>query len=180
MSDIDFSHPFAVDKLGPNPKKIHLKATQEECQALSERFNLTEMIFLKVEAVLQRLSGKKIECRFTGACQIEQECVVTFKPIETLIELEFTRLYDSSLARQNDEKEVEIDIESTDELDPIIDGVIDLGNAVAEELGLEIDLYPRADGTAYTEYGAGPEITEEEIESNNPFAVLAEMKNKSD
>ncbi|SCA55131.1 conserved hypothetical protein [Candidatus Terasakiella magnetica] len=180
MSENEFTHPFAVDKLGPNPKRIHIDATEQERAALSERFDLDEMTIFKSQAVLQRLSGKKIECRYEGHCEIIQQCVVTFKPVKTGIDLAFTRVYDSSFKHQDDEKEVEIDIDATDELDPIIDGVIDLADALAEELGLEIDPYPRADGIAYTEIGVGPEITEEEIKSNNPFSVLAEIKNKSD
>lgn len=180
MNTQDFTYIFQVDKLGPNPKKIHIEANGDELSALKERFDLKNIAFFKGTATLKRLSGKKIACDFQAQAKITQECVATFAPIETVINLDFQRIYDSSITPLDKEKEVEIEIDATEELDPIIDGVIDLGAAMAEELGLEIDPFPRADGTAYTELGVGPEITEEEIESNNPFAVLAELKNKSD
>ena len=90
--------------------------------------------------------------------------------------LDFQRIYDGSLKHKTEEKEIEIHIDDTEELDPIIDGVIDIGSAVSEELGLEIDPFPRADGTDYTDFGVGPEITEEEVQSSTPFAALAELK----
>ncbi len=180
MTETEFNVPFQADKLGPNPKRIHLEATADELAALSHRFGLQSMDFLKGEVMMQRLSGKKIECRFKASAKITQQCVVTFKPISSQINLEFTRIYDENLKGDHFEKEIEIDIEATEELDPIVDGVIDLGAAVSEELGLEIDPFPRADGTDYTEFGIGPEITEEEVKQNNPFSVLAELKNKSE
>ncbi|MDV7338647.1 DUF177 domain-containing protein [Terasakiella sp. A23] len=179
MSAIDFTVPFQVDKLGPNPKRIHLDATADEIEALRERFDLQTMNFLKGQVMLQRLQGKKIECRFEVDTEVTQQCVVTFKPVTTRISLEFTRIYDETLKGDVDEKEVEIDIEATEELDPIIDGVIDLGAAVSEELGLEIDPFPRAEGTEFKEFGVGPEITKEEVQESNPFSVLADLKNKN-
>jgi len=180
MSEQDFSYRFQVDKLGPHPKKIHLEANTDELAGLKERFDLMEIDFFKGTALLQRLNGKKISVDFKVQAKIIQECVATFKPVETVIGLDFQRIYDSCVTPLDKEKEVEIEIDATEELDPIIDGVIDLGAAMAEELGLEIDPFPRADGTAYTEIGIGPEITQEEVEQNNPFAILAELKNKSD
>lgn len=180
MSTIEFSHPFETDKLGPNPKRIHLEASAGELGALSKRFELTKLDFFKGQAVLKRLSGKKIECHYQMSASLIQQCVVTFKPIQSQIELDFKRVYDGSIKKENEDKEIEIDIEDTDELDPIIDGVIDIAAAVAEELALEINPFPRADDTDFTEIGVGPDITEEEVKSNNPFSVLAELKKKSE
>ncbi|NVK18020.1 MAG: DUF177 domain-containing protein [Methylocystaceae bacterium] len=172
----DFSMPFQVDKLGPNPKKLHITPSDEDLKALAMRFELQSLDELSGQVMLQRLSGKRIECKFEVKATFTQQCVVTFKPISTTLELGFTRLYDESLKADHIEKEVEIDMEATEELDPIIEGVIDLGAAVSEELGLEIDPFPRAEGTDYTEIGIGPDITEEEVQENNPFSVLAKLK----
>jgi len=180
MDKQDFSFAFQVDKLGPNPKRIHIEATDEELTELKERFDLKSLDFFKGTVILKRLPRQKIEAIYEAKAKITQECVVTFKPVKNLINLEFQRIYEPLSKSPRDKKEVEIDIESTEDLDPIIDGVIDLGAALAEELGLEIDPFPRADDTNYGDYSVGPEITEEEIESSNPFAVLADLKNKSD
>lgn len=172
----DFTMPFQVDKLGPNPKRLHITPSEEELQALAARFDLQSLDELTGQVMLERLSGKKIECKFDITAKFTQQCVVTFKPVSTTLDLTFSRLYDESLKVEKSEKEVEIDIEATEELDPIIEGVIDLGAAVSEELGLEIDPFPRAEGTDYTEIGIGPDITEEEVQENNPFSVLAKLK----
>ena len=174
--DQDFTLTFQVDKLGPNPKRIHINTSEAERDALKDRFELQSMDELAGQVMLRRLGGKKIEAHYQINARMTQQCVVTFKPIETALNLDFTRIYDESLKADQVEKEVEIDIESTEELDPIIEGVIDLGAAVSEELGLEIDPFPRAEGTDYTDIGVGPDITEEEVQENNPFSVLAKLK----
>ena len=180
MSFPDFSQLFEVDKLGPNPKRIHIEAQGDVLKGLAERFGLLSMRVMKAQAVLRRLSGQKIEVKYEASSQFEQECVVTHKPVKQEISLAFTRLYDAAPNPRNEEKEVEIDIEATEDLDPVIDGVIDLGADIGEEFGLELDPFPRAENAAFTDFGIGPDITEEEIKSSNPFAVLEGLKNKSE
>ncbi len=180
MTHPDFTHPFEIDKLGPNPKRIHLTPSNDELKGLCERFDLQEMTSFVGEAVLRRLSGQKIEIKYQASTRFKQECVVTFKPVDKELELAFTRVYDASKKKRQVEKEVEIDIDDTDDLDPVIDGVIDLAADVTEEFGLELDPFPRADGADFEDYGIGPDITEKEVRSANPFAVLEGLKNKSE
>lgn len=176
----EFSIPFQADKLGPKPKKIHIEASKEECADLRDLFELTDLSALKGQVMLERLSGKKIQADFKVSCKVSQICVVSEKRLNFKHELSFKRIYDGSNSTKDEEKEIEIDLEAREELDPIIDGVIDLGAAISEELGLEIDPFPRADNTEFVEFGIGPEITEEEVQNANPFAVLKGLQNKND
>jgi len=175
-----FSRPFQVDKLGPNPKRIHLEANNDELRELEKRFDLKQMNFLKGEVILKRLSGQKIECKVTAKTKITQNCVVSLKPVVSSIDVSFRRVYGSARVRENQGTEIIIDIDAVDELDPIVDGVIDLAEALAEELGLEIDPFPRAESTDFSDFGVGPDITEDEVQAKNPFTALAGLKKKSD
>jgi len=173
MTPNEFSHVFEADKLGPHPKKIHIEANTAHCTALSERFNLTDMAYLKGHVILERVKGKKIHAAFHAQTQITQNCVVTFKPVQTTLDLVFERFYEPSAKLDSPVKEIDIDSEDTNEVDPIIEGKIDLAEALCEELGLDIDPHPRVKGSQFNEFGVGPDITEEEIQTTNPFAVLA-------
>jgi len=136
------------------------------------------MDFLKGEIILKRLSGQKIEYKVTAKTKITQKCVVSLKPVRSSIDVSFRRVYGSASVRENQGKEIIIDIDATDELDPIVEGLIDLAEVLAEELGLEIDLFPRAESTDFSDFGVGPDITENEIQKKNPFAVLKDLKKK--
>ena len=180
MSEHEFTYPFQIDKLGPNPKRLHVEASPEDIDFLCAMFELNSMSFFKGQVVLERLSGKKIEGKFSFSTKFIQECVVTGKDVITPLSVEFSRIYDQSIALHDQESEIDIDIESDEEIDPIIDGTIDIAAAMIEELGLEVNPFPRLDESEFEDYGIGPEITEEEVKSNNPFAVLEKIKNKSE
>ena len=141
MSAHEFTHPFQVDKLGPNPKKLHVEANADDLKALCERFELQAMTYFKGNVVLERLSGKKIEGKFEVSTEVTQECVVTFKPLVNKINLEFSRIYDSSLAKQDDEKEIEIAdpqlavFNQQDEITPLFNEKINIGVSLTSSVG---------------------------------------------
>ena len=64
------------------------------------------------------------------------------------------------------------DPEALDEI-PYADGMLDLGEAAAEQLALALDPYPRAPGAAL------PEIADE-AEAHRPFAALASLRRRTD
>ena len=73
---------------------------------------------------------------------VVQSCVVTFEPVPAKIEAEFDRLFSRDVPEEALD-EVEIDAEA--ELpEPLVDGRLDLGEILAEELSLALDPYPRS------------------------------------
>jgi uncharacterized metal-binding protein YceD (DUF177 family) len=180
MENPIFLRPIQVDILGPNPKRIKIDANSDELRELEERFDLKQMDFLTGEAILKRISGQKIECKITAKAKITQICVVSLKPVVSAIDVSFRRVYGSASERKSQSSEIIIDIDADDELEPILDGVIDIAEALTEELGLEIDPFPRAEGSDFSDFGVGPDITEDEVQALNPFAALSGLKKKSD
>lgn len=173
MTSSDFNSPFDVDKLGPHPKKIHFEASEAERKMLCARFELLDMLSFKASVLLQRIKGKRIQAHYTGQVQITQQCVITFKDVQSTLNFDFIRLYEPEVKNAVQDKEIDVDSQSTDEVDLIVEGKIDLLDALCEELGLDIDPHPRVEGIQFNEFGVGPEITEEEVQENNPFSVLA-------
>jgi hypothetical protein len=60
--------------------------------------------------------------------------------------------------------------------DPIIGGVIDLGQVVAEQLVLALDPFPRAPGAAFDSPADAPAA--EGTPTPGPFAALAALRQK--
>lgn len=100
--------------------------------------------------------------------QVIQACVVSLDPVEAVLEVPFHRLFGPSEASERD---VQILPEDADPPDPLIGGAIELGEAVAEELGLALDPFPRKPGAEFRS-------AEEGEPRGNPFASLAKLKEK--
>ena len=66
----------------------------------------------------------------------------------------------------------DVDLED-DEVEPIINGIIDLGELAAQHLGVALDPYPRKPGAAFGEAQFGGNEKRE-----NPFIKLAELAKK--
>ena len=61
----------------------------------------------------------------------------------------------------------------------MVGDTVDLGEAVAEQLALEIELFPRTPNAAFSGYVSGTvdtEDAEDGAEPSGPFAALAEIK----
>ena len=74
----------------------------------------------------------------------------------------------------NEEGEIEIDLETLDPPDVMVDGVLDLGGVVCEQLALNIDPFPRKPGAEFETVAADEGEVDEPAPS--PFAALAKLK----
>ena len=102
--------------------------------------------------------------------ELVQTCVVTLEPFSAPVEGAFERVYAPGSAEEPAEEE----LGEEDPPDAIIDGVIDIGEAVAEQLALELDPFPRAPGVVFEGFSVGE--GGDEASPANPFAVLAKLK----
>jgi uncharacterized metal-binding protein YceD (DUF177 family) len=69
--------------------------------------------------------------------------------------------------------------DDADEVEPVIGGAIDLGEALAEELGLALDPYPRAAGATLDDGAVTPHVSVgSEHGSSTSFAALRQLREK--
>jgi len=164
----EFSRTVAVEKLSSAGSRFSIEANPDERAALARRFGILGVDALKAELSLN--SGGKGTVRLEGRlkAEVRQACVVTLVEVPAHIDQKFERVYAPVAPR--DEAEVTVDLEDEDPPDPLIDGAIDMGEAVAEELALALDPYPRAPGAAFDTSEAG------EPTQPSPFAALAALK----
>lgn len=163
----EFSHILHAHEISTAPRVQSLAASDRERAGLAKRFDLLALDRLEATVSARAVAGGvQVGGRFRASGA--QACGLTAAPVmfdlDEPLELRFTAVVE--LAAD--------DIELTDaDLDTLpMDGdSIDLGEAVAQSLGLALDPYPRAPGAALP-----PEVVPEDqvvpLRRPNPFDVL--------
>ena len=179
----EFSFLVDCNKIQKNGKSLKTKANASECLAIANRLSLLSLDSLKLKAFISRKSNETIlvNCNFKAV--YKQKCVISLKPIKKEIDCTFQRIY-SSIIDEIFEHESEPQKEYyensqdfPDPPDPLVNGYIDIGESVAEQLSLELDPFPRIEGLSFKGFSSdqGEQISER---SANPFAILKQLKKK--
>jgi uncharacterized metal-binding protein YceD (DUF177 family) len=188
----EFSRTISLQSIGTKEYPISIEATSIECSQLAIRLGLVSLNALTANLCLfPKRCGRIFNLRGSFQATVIQTCVVTLDSLSKKVEGNLDLLYDSTLkVNTENERNLDIDenIETQDFIEPFIDGYIDIGEAVSEQLALEIDFFPRKDGVSFvqfiTENKEKKEYnkrTEDKIRTKNgPFSVLATLqKNKN-
>lgn len=169
----ELSRPVAVDKISSGGLEQKIIADTDERKLLAERFSLIELPKLEAKLSVKPARGRMFEVEGAMQADVVQRCVVTLEPLPAHIAQQIQVLYaEPEWLENEDGHEVDMDVEETE---AIVNGVIDLGELVAQHLGIALDPYPRKKGVAYVEaeYGdAGDKV--------NPFAKLAALTKKGE
>ncbi len=176
LSVPEFSRPFTVESqmgAGAEAETFAIEATAGERAALARRFDLRSLDALAATGHIEVFAkGRQARLTATLTADVVQACVVTLAPVPAHLEVTFVVDYDRDAAEA--EGEVAIDAEGDESPDPLPEAGMDLGEAVAEQLGLALDPYPRAPGAAL-----GPEAGDQaESGRELPFSVLGRLRNR--
>jgi uncharacterized metal-binding protein YceD (DUF177 family) len=160
----EFSRLVQLGRLGAEPFRQRIEATAQERENLARRFDLVALDRLIAEVELQRQNTEVVllEARFEA--EFVQDCAVTLEPVRGEVADRFSLIYGPAL----DEGE-EIALTSDGPAFEVMQGdVIDIGEAVAQELSLALPAFPRhpdaIDDAATADPLAGP------------FAVLGRLR----
>lgn len=180
MSDAvvpEFSRIVRVDRIPASGMHLDIEAKPAERAALADRFAIQSIGVLRAELTLRVLAGGAV-VRVSGHVEAEvvQTCVVTLEPVAQTVSEDFVLSFGTEQSDEQPMTEIELSLDEEDPPDPILDGTIDVGEAVAEHVALALDPFPRKPGITF-ESGDDREVEEEK--RPNPFAVLAQLhKNK--
>jgi uncharacterized metal-binding protein YceD (DUF177 family) len=172
MTAAEFSRPVPVDTLGTAPKQLSLEADAAERAALARRFGLAAIGRLTAEVSLTVQNGAVMGAGMVVG-EVTQNCVVTGEPVEAHVEAPVEIAFRPQPGGEGHDEEIEL---AETELDTVFyeGGAVDIGEAVAETLLLNLDPYPRAPEAGAALKAAGVKSEEEA----GPFAALAELKDK--
>lgn len=174
MTTPELSRPVELDTLCELPRAMSIAAGPEERAALARRFDLVALDRLEAELSLSR-RGEEVAVHGTLQAELSQACVASGVPVPATLAVPFEILFRPQPARGHAEEEVEL---SESEMDVVFYDLaeVDVGEAVAETLSLNLDPYPRAPEAVSILREAG--VKQEGEEEKGPFAALAGLKDK--
>jgi len=172
----EFSRTVFLEKIEPyKPKTETLTATPEECAALARRFDLREVSGLTADVTCERTAdGKLIRISGVARADVVQACVVSLQDVPGEVEARFESIFTETGDEMDADESFDIDLGEDD--NPVGgNGVVDIGELVAQYVALELDPYPRAPGVSLAAQmaklgSAGA--------AAGPFQVLEGLKDK--
>jgi uncharacterized metal-binding protein YceD (DUF177 family) len=155
-----------VARLGSHEK---ISADDKECAALAKRFQVPKIHAVSAELKIQSWRGGGMKISGKAFIDLDQESVVSLETFRSNATIPVER-YFLNIPRGEDN-------ESEQDIDPIVNGIIDLGEVVAETIALELDPYPRMPGEAFEAIIEDDPANDEK--PPNPFNVLKLRPDKS-
>ena len=177
----ELSYPVRAALIKDQSQIFTVRASESQRAALASRFALPAISLLEGRFALHHERSGIICATLTMYAAVTQTCVVTLDPFEAVIKdtaaLRFVpeaamRYVPGGDVQGEAEEDVTPDtLDSPDDI-PYANDSIDLGAALAEQLALALDPYPRKPGAALPEAASD--------DSANPFAGLAARFAKPD
>jgi uncharacterized metal-binding protein YceD (DUF177 family) len=161
----ELSRPLAVDQVRPAGTEVEVRANEAECAALARRMAIPAVLELACRFRLSPNPAAAVAAEGHLVARVMQTCVLTAEDFETVAEERFRLCFVPAGRESNDDNP-----ESDDEI-PYTGGVIDLGEAAAEQLALALDPYPKKPGAVLPEAAADP--------AEPPLAALARLAGRS-
>jgi uncharacterized metal-binding protein YceD (DUF177 family) len=143
-----------------------LEASTAECAALAKRFGIEALAHFSARFTRKPYPGGGIMISGRLKAETVQLCVVSLEPVTEVLDKPFTLVVlpaDGALSEDPD---------GPDEIQADPTGYFDLGEALAEELSLSLNPYPRAAGADFP-------VTPEEVPEatpRTPFAKLSALR----
>jgi uncharacterized metal-binding protein YceD (DUF177 family) len=165
-----FEHRLPLNQIRDG-ERVALIADEPERRRVAERLGLPSLERLEAHATLSR-DKDRVRARGRLKAELTQHCVVTGDPLVASADEPFDIMFlPQPDSPGQPEEEVEL---SQGDCDVVFhDGSsIELGEAIADTLGLSLDPYPRSAGADAALKEAGV-LSEAEA---GPFAALAQLK----
>jgi uncharacterized metal-binding protein YceD (DUF177 family) len=178
MPEPEFFRPLHVEKVGLGTVHESLQARPTEREALAKRFGLIAIKRLQAELDIEQThAGKMLAVTGSFSADVVQQCVVTLEPLESTVGNTIDALFAPAKLLDRGAGAPNIDAGEEDDPEPYVNGQIDLGELVAQHLGLALDPYPRKPGLEPLEREFTAPANDPGGRSS-PFAVLKSLKDK--
>jgi uncharacterized metal-binding protein YceD (DUF177 family) len=165
----EFSHVVKISEVGNHSRNLRLSADEAARHALMARFDLAALDNLEAEISLKHETDAVIATgRFTAS--LAQFCIATHDPVPAKLD---EAIHIQFIVEPTSNGEVELELAPEDCDTMFHDGqTIDLGEAVAQSMGLALNPYPRSPEAEKILKAAGVK-SEEDVA---PAGALAGLK----
>jgi uncharacterized metal-binding protein YceD (DUF177 family) len=138
----EFSRLVPLARIGTEPFRQQITATEAERAALARRFGLPTLNRLHATVELARRGREMFLLRAAFAAEFVQNCVVSLDPVGGSVSEQFELLY----GPPEMEEEAGGNVEDEIAFEPIVGNAIDVGEAVAQQFSLALPPFPRSPG----------------------------------
>jgi len=173
----EFSRLVDVRSIPAGGQHETISASRAECEALAKRMKLPAIHALTARLDIRPWKGG---WRVTGKLRahVEHECVRTLENFSVKLKAPVERTYlPPGQAPRQPREDAPIDPLADDEPDILQGHQLDIGELVAETLGLSLDPWPKKPGTDFIDYHAGGS-EEDAHRPAKPFAGLEALKKR--
>ena len=136
---LEFSRPLIVDRVPGAGSHEKLVANTKECERLAKRLDVVAIHGLKADLKATPWRGGGLKVTGQAEVDLDQTSVVSLEDFRSTAKIEIERYFLPHAP--NPDEDLDVDV--------IDQGVIDLGEVVAETLALELDPYPRKPGEEF-------------------------------
>ena len=168
----NFSHPVKTDELNQNQYKYIIHADKDELEDITRILQVESVRRFHAEVYLKKFPKENLlKVWGTVEARIELKSVISLENFFRNMKVPFELNFDTEATYQ-DIRNADTGI-NDDVPDIIINNTINLADICIEQIALNLDDYPRAEGERfdYSQYdNSEPEKKE------NPFAVLKKLK----
>ncbi len=188
LEEFEWSH--FVDSISVSEKetKIEIEAPENVYANLCKRLKVHAISSLKADVSLQRNEvNRYVYVKGRIIADLQQQCVITTEPVTETVDDTFGAWYAEpnkavSFAKAKRERlspkerdELPV-LEEEEDPEMIVDGKIDVGELIVQNLSLALNPYPRVEGAEFEQEKEG-ECAPDGM-YDNPFAALKEWKTK--
>ena len=184
VEKFEFSRPIGLEKIKTNGMEVEISATPQECEALARRFGLIAVKGVEARLDLcrhERAGGPEYTVTGDFSADVVQACAITLEPIESSVASRLAVRYMSPQAFEEVEErydhDIPLDLEEED-IEVLPEGVLDLGELVAQYIAISLPPYPRKEGLDLSAFGIKAEDDQglqSSKEEASPFSILKKI-----
>jgi hypothetical protein len=167
----EFSRPLDITRVPPRGSLETISAEPQECTDLARRFGLPALHSLSANLQVSRWRGEGLKIRGRFTADLDQTCVVSLETFRSTLTDEFESYFLPAGAAGDGRAQIE-----EGDAEPFENGIIDMGEAVAEAVALVLDPYPKRPGVAFSDLIDEEEASgQDNVAETNPFADLVRL-----
>jgi hypothetical protein len=188
----EWSFEVLVDEIGESGLVKEALANETECKDIARRLDVEKILNLKASVHLFQDKGSiTIHAKGSFSADVVQKCVVSLEPVNSHINEEFEVWFSDTehvvslnqvrQEKESNKKDTEVEIPSEkDDPEAVIDGRIELGEIIIQNLALSINPYPHAEGAVYKNVCDHPDDDANKNPRHKPFAELKNWKKEQE
>ncbi len=168
----EFSYPLTVADLPLSRQHYKMVADADNLKFLTDVLQIPEVKSFVADFYIKPDHNTSI-LTVSGhiKADIVLQSVISLENFDQAYDFDFETAFDTKATFQEQKEDGDDWDQDTPEI--VINGKIDLGNIAIEQLALRLEDYPRRPGE---EFSFTPDFDPNEKQTNNPFAVLAQLK----